>query len=162
MLEPTVRDHGGRIVKLMGDGVLIEFGSAVDAVAAALALQRRHGGRQRAAARWSAGIALRIGINLGDVIGEGGDIYGEGVNIAARLEALAEPGGICIAANVFDEVRGKLAAAFEDLGEQTVKNLTRPVRAYRVRDGQRRHAARARHCRACRASPRSPSCRSRT
>jgi len=78
-------------------------------------------------------IQLRIGINLGDVIGEGGDIYGEGVNIAARLETLAEPGGICIAANLFEEVRGKLAAAFEDLGEQTVKNLTRQVRAYRVR-----------------------------
>ena len=133
ILEPTVRDHGGRVVKLMGDGALIEFGSAVAAVDAALAMQAAMADADAADGR---GIRLRIGINLGDVIGEGGDIYGEGVNIAARLEALAEPGGICIAANVFDEVRGKLAAAFEDLGEQTIKNLTRPVRAYRVRSAK--------------------------
>jgi TolB-like protein/class 3 adenylate cyclase len=125
ILEPVVRDHGGRIVKVMGDGVLVEFASAVSAVAAALDLQRRMAE--------AGAIRLRIGVNLGDVIGEGGDIYGEGVNIAARLESLAEPGGICIAGNVFDEVRGKLAAAFEDLGEQPVKNLTRPVRACKVR-----------------------------
>ena len=78
-------------------------------------------------------ITLRIGINLGDVIGEGGDILGEGVNIAARLEALAEPGGICISGKVQEEVRGKLASAFEDMGEQTVKNIARPVRAFRLR-----------------------------
>ena len=132
ILEPTVRDHGGRVVKVMGDGALIEFGSAVAAVAAALDLQHAMSEADVAAPAGRT-IKLRIGVNLGDVIGEGGDIYGEGVNIAARLEVLAEPGGICIAANVHDEVRGKLAAAFVDLGEQQVKNLTRPVRAYRVR-----------------------------
>ena len=130
VLGPVVRDRGGRIVKLMGDGALIEFGSAVAAVEAALAMQA---GLTEADAADGRGIRVRIGINLGDVIDEGADIYGEGVNIAARLQALAEPGGICIAANVFDEVRGKLAARFEDLGEQTVKNLSRPVRAFRVR-----------------------------
>ncbi len=131
VLQPVLREHGGRIVKFMGDGMLVEFASAVAAVRAALALQSG-----MAAAADDAGpgaMRLRIGVNLGDVIGEGGDIYGEGVNIAARLEALAEPGGICIAANMFEEVRGKVAASFEDLGEQSVKNLSRPIRAYRVR-----------------------------
>jgi adenylate cyclase len=130
ILEPTVRAHGGRVVKLMGDGALIEFASAVDAVAAALAMQAAMAQADAADGR---GIRVRIGINLGDVIGEGTDIYGEGVNIAARLETLSEPGGICISANLFEEVRGKVAAEFDDLGEQPVKNLSRPVRAYRVR-----------------------------
>ena len=132
VLEPILREHGGRVVKFMGDGVLIEFGSAVSAVTAALALQRAMAEADAAAPQHGA-ILLRIGINFGDVIGEGTDIYGDGVNIAARLEALAEPGGICIAGNLFDEVRGKVAAIFEDLGEQVVKSLSRPVRAYRVR-----------------------------
>ena len=130
VLQPVLREHGGRIVKFMGDGVLIEFASAVAAVKAALALQC---GMAAANAAGPGAMQLRIGVNLGDVIGEGGDIYGEGVNIAARLEALAEPGGICIAANLFEEVRGKVAASFEDLGEQSVKNLSRPIRAYRAR-----------------------------
>ena len=140
IFEPIVRDHGGRIVKLMGDGALVEFASAVNAVAGALELQRRMA-EADAPLPADRRIALRIGINLGDVIGDGGDIYGDGVNIAARLETLAEPGGICITANVCDEVRGKLAAAFEDLGEQQVKNLTRPVRAYRVRKADASAAA---------------------
>jgi TolB-like protein/class 3 adenylate cyclase len=132
VLEPTVRAPGGRIVKIMGDGVLVEFASALNAVAGALELQRRMAEANEALPE-DRRIVLRIGINLGDVIGEGGDIYGDGVNIAARLEALAEPGGVCISANVFEEVCGKLASTFGELGEQTVKNLSRPVRAYWVR-----------------------------
>jgi len=132
VLEPIIRAHGGRVVKVMGDGVLVEFASAVNAVAGALELQR-----QMAAANEplpsARRIVLRIGINLGDVIGEGADIYGEGVNVAARLEAFAEPGGSCISAKVYEEVRSKLDCSVEDLGEQTVKNISRPVRAYRLR-----------------------------
>jgi TolB-like protein len=132
VLDPTVRAHGGRVVKVMGDGVLVEFASAVNAVVGAMDLQRK---MAEANARLPdvRGIVLRIGINLGDVIGEGGDIYGEGVNIAARLESLAEPGGICISAKVYEEVRGKTSFAFDDAGEQTVKNIARPIRTYRLR-----------------------------
>jgi TolB-like protein/class 3 adenylate cyclase len=132
ILEPTVSAHAGRIVKLMGDGVLIEFGSAVNAVAGALELQRRMA-ETNAPLPKARQIILRIGINLGDVIGEGADIYGEGVNIAARLEELAEPGGTCISAKVHEEVHGKLSCTVEDMGEQTVKNFVRPVRVYRLR-----------------------------
>jgi TolB-like protein/class 3 adenylate cyclase/Tfp pilus assembly protein PilF len=132
ILDPTVRAHGGRIVKVMGDGVLVEFASAVNAVAGAVDLLRKMMAAN-ADLPDARRIVLRIGINLGDVIGEGGDIYGEGVNIAARLESLAEPGGICISSKVHEEVRGKLSATFEDMGEQTVKNVARPVRAYRWR-----------------------------
>jgi TolB-like protein/class 3 adenylate cyclase len=132
ILEPTVSAHAGRIVKLMGDGVLIEFGSAVNAVAGALELQRRMAEANEPLPK-TRQIILRIGINLGDVIGEGEDIYGEGVNIAARLEELAEPGGTCISAKVHEEVHGKLSCTFEDMGEQTVKNFVRPVRVYRLR-----------------------------
>jgi len=110
VLEPTVRAHGGRIVKIIGDGVLIEFGSAVNAVAAALELQRNMAEASRPLPD-DRRIVLRIGINLGDVIGEGADIYGEGVNIAARLEGLSEPGGVCISAKVHDEVNGSSIAA---------------------------------------------------
>jgi TolB-like protein len=130
-VEPLVREHKGRIVKVMGDGVLIEFASAVNALACALAVQK-------AMAEANAGlpenrrIELRIGINLGDLIGEGSDIYGDGVNIAARLETLAEPGGICISGKLHDEVSGKLAFAAEDMGEVALKNIARPVRVYRA------------------------------
>jgi TolB-like protein/class 3 adenylate cyclase len=134
ILEPTVRAHGGRIVKLMGDGVLIEFGSAMHAVAGALELQRKMT-EANSSLTDARRIVLRMGINLGDVLGEAGDIYGEGVNIAARLEALAEPGGICISAKVHEEVRGKLAFIFEDTGEQTLKNIARPIRVYRLHAG---------------------------
>jgi TolB-like protein len=116
----------------MGDGVLIEFGSAVNAVTGAVDLQRRMT-EANVPLPEARHIVLRIGINLGEVIGEGGDIYGEGVNIAARLETLAEPGGICLSAKVHEEVRGKLAYAFEDMGEHSVKNIARPIRAYRLR-----------------------------
>ena len=134
VFEPIVDAHGGRIVKEMGDGILIEFGSAVNAVTAAIELQRRMAEENERLPQ-TGRIVLRIGINLGDVIDENGDIYGEGVNIAARLESLSEPGGVCISAKVHEEVRGKLASTFEDMGEQTVKNISRPVRAYRSRPG---------------------------
>jgi TolB-like protein len=132
IFDPVIRSHGGRIVKLMGDGVLVEFASAVKAVEGALELQRRMeeaNGPLPASRRMD----FRIGINIGDVIGEGEDIYGEGVNVAARLEALAESGGTCISAKVYEEVFGKLACDFEDLGEHAVKNISRPVRVYRLR-----------------------------
>ncbi len=132
--SPLVGAHGGRVVKLIGDGILIEFGSAVNAAAAALDLQRQMA-EANAPLPDDRRIVFRIGINLGDVIGEGEDIYGEGVNIAARLEGLAEPGGVCISGKVHEEVRGKLDCAFEDMGEQSVKNIARPVRAYRLRPG---------------------------
>ncbi len=134
ILDPVVKAHSGRIVKLMGDGVLIEFASAVNAVKGALDLQEKFATANEDTPE-DRRIVLRIGINLGDVIGEGSDIFGDGVNIAARLEALAEPGGICVSAKVHDEVRGKIETAFEDIGEQTLKNIAAPVRAYRVRTG---------------------------
>jgi TolB-like protein len=131
VLEPIVKVHGGRIVKLMGDGVLVEFGSAINAVAGAVELQRKMS-EANVGLPEGRRIVLRIGVNLGDVIGEGSDIYGDGVNVAARLESLAEPGSVCISAKVFDEVNGKLPVTFEDMGEQQVKGLTRPIRAYRA------------------------------
>src|SRR5215467_11250690 len=129
--DPLVADHGGRIVKTTGDGVLIEFGSVVGAVECALALQRL-------AAERNAGIAAerrmewRIGIHLGDVLVEGEDILGDGVNIAARLEGIAEPGGICISDDAFRQVRGKVEAEFADMGEQSLKNIARQLRVYCV------------------------------
>jgi TolB-like protein/class 3 adenylate cyclase len=129
--DPLVTKHGGRIVKTTGDGVLIEFGSVVGAVECALALQRL-------AAERNAGIAgerrmeWRIGIHLGDVLVEGDDILGDGVNIAARLEGIAEPGGICISEDAFRQVRGKVVAEFADIGEPSLKNIARPLRVYRA------------------------------
>ena len=132
VLEPILRVHSGRIVKVMGDGALVEFSSALSAVTAAVDLQRKMA-EANAELPDARRIVLRIGINLGDVIGEGKDIYGEGVNLAARLQTLAEPGGICISGKVFEEIRGKIASTFEDMGEQRVKNIERPVRTYRLR-----------------------------
>ncbi|TIQ52163.1 MAG: adenylate/guanylate cyclase domain-containing protein, partial [Mesorhizobium sp.] len=131
VLEPIVRDHEGRIVKVMGDGVLVEFASAVNAVKAALELQEKMAEANTLLSE-DRRIVLRIGINLGDIIGEGSDVYGDGVNIAARLEALAEPGGICVSAKVRDETHGRLELAFEDMGEQQLKNIANPVRVFRV------------------------------
>jgi len=125
LFDPLIEQHGGRIVKLMGDGVLAEFPSVVEAVECALAIQR-------AMALETGKLTLRIGINLGDVIVDGEDIYGDGVNIASRLEALAPPGGICISGTAFDTVGGKLALEFEDMGLQPVKNMDKPVRVYRL------------------------------
>jgi adenylate cyclase len=135
ILQPVVKAHDGRVVKVMGDGVLVEFGSAVNAVNAALELQARMKEANEGLPD-TRRIVLRIGINLGDVIGEGSDIFGEGVNIAARLEVLADPGGICVSGKVMEEVRGKTGMSFDDMGEQVLKNITAPVRAFRARIGE--------------------------
>jgi adenylate cyclase len=131
VLQPIVTKHRGRIVKLMGDGVLIEFASAVDAVECAVQLQEAMAAANAGAPddRW---IVLRIGVNLGDVMVEGSDLYGDGVNIAARLEAIAEPGTVYVSQTVFNHVRAKVSLKFEDLGEKNLKNMIEPVRAYRV------------------------------
>ena len=134
ILEPVVRDHAGRIIKIMGDGVLMEFASAVNAVMAAVELQAKMA-EANALLSEDRRIPLRVGINLGDIVGEGTDVYGDGVNIAARLEALATPGGICVSAKVRDETHGRLAVAFEDLGEQALKNIANPVRVFRIAEG---------------------------
>jgi len=133
LLEPEIAGHNGRIVKLMGDGVLAEFASVVDAVNCAVELQRGTAARNDGVPQ-DRRIVFRIGINLGDVIVEGNDIYGDGVNVAARLEGLAEPGGICLSATVHDHIAGKVSLNFEDGGEHKVKNLTRPVHVWRWRD----------------------------
>lgn len=122
-IEPLIANHRGRVFKLMGDGILVEFASVVDAVSCAAAWQINAGEED---------LHFRIGINLGDVMVEDGDLFGNGVNVAARLEALADPGGICLSGNVYDEVHAKLDLSFEDMGPQTVKNITEPLRAYRV------------------------------
>jgi TolB-like protein len=130
-VEPAIAEHGGRVVKHTGDGFLAEFPSAVEAVRAAQSFQ----GRVR---DFSAGepenrrLVFRVGINIGDVIVEAHDIFGDGVNIAARLEGIAEPGGICISSSAYDQVRGKVPIEVTDLGEQNLKNIARPVRAYAV------------------------------
>ena len=137
LIEPTIAEHGGRIVKLMGDGTLVEFTSVVEAVACAVAIQRGMAERNAPMAQ-DRRIVLRIGINLGDVIVEGEDIYGDGVNVAARLEGLAEPGGIYVSGDVYRQVHNKLDLGFEDLGEREVKNIAEPVRVYRLEAGATR------------------------
>ncbi len=132
LVDPKIAEHRGRIVKTTGDGMLIEFASVVDAVRCAVAMQQAMPERNTGVAADSR-IELRIGINLGDVIVEGGDLYGDGVNIAARIEALADAGGVFVSNTVHDQVRDRLPFVFEDLGEQPVKNIARPVRVYRVR-----------------------------
>ncbi|MEM7226224.1 MAG: adenylate/guanylate cyclase domain-containing protein [Pseudomonadota bacterium] len=133
-IEPLVAGHKGRIFKLMGDGMLAEFPSVVDAVRAAVALQEALAAHN-AALPEDKRIALRAGVNLGDVVVEGDDIHGDGVNIAARLEGLAPPGGLCISAGVHEQVRDRLGLGFEDLGEKVVKNIVRPVRVWQWRPG---------------------------
>jgi TolB-like protein/Flp pilus assembly protein TadD len=134
LLDPKIAEHHGRIVKTTGDGVLVEFASVVDAVRCAVEVQRAMSERYTGVAADNR-IELRIGINLGDVIVEDGDIYGDGVNIAARIEALADAGGVFVSNTVHDHVRDRLPFAFEDLGEQQVKNIARPVRVYAFRPG---------------------------
>ncbi|MEM7226242.1 MAG: tetratricopeptide repeat protein [Pseudomonadota bacterium] len=134
LLEPLIDEHQGRIVKLMGDGLLVEFASVVHAVSCALAWQDGVGAI-RAEDR-AERLQFRIGINLGDVIVEGDDIFGDGVNLAARLEGLSEPGGICISEDAYRQAKGKTAALFEDMGEQTLKNVAEPVRTYRLATGE--------------------------
>jgi adenylate cyclase len=131
VFNPTVALHGGRIVKLMGDGTLVEFNSVVDAVRCALSIQTAVSSEQPTAGR----ITLRIGVNLGDVIIEGDDIYGDGVNIAARLEPLAEPGGICVSSIVNESVGNRIDVHFEDGGEVRVKNIDRPIRIWKWHPG---------------------------
>jgi TolB-like protein/class 3 adenylate cyclase len=134
LADPKIKEHHGRIVKTTGDGLLIEFASVVDAVRCAVEVQQAMTDRN-AEVPQAQRIEFRIGINLGDVIRDGRDIFGDGVNIAARLEALAELGGICVSRVVHDQVRDKLDVAFEDMGEQQVKNIARPVHVWRVRLG---------------------------
>jgi len=140
LTDPRIVEHRGRIVKTTGDGLLVEFASVVDAVRCAVDVQREMAERNAdvpAATR----IEFRIGINLGDIIIDGDDIFGDGVNVAARLETLADPGGICVSRVVRDQVRDKLAFGFEDMGEQQVKNIARPVRAHRIVIGDAPSAA---------------------
>src|ERR1700739_803024 len=132
LVNPKIGEHRGRIVKNTGDGFLEEFSSVVDAVRCATEVQRGMIDREPELPE-TRRIRFRIGINLGDVIVEEHDIFGAGVNVAARLEAFAEPGGICVSRVARDQVRDKLDFAFEDLGEQRAKNIARPVRVYRVR-----------------------------
>jgi TolB-like protein/class 3 adenylate cyclase len=131
LIDPMVAEHKGRSVKTTGDGLLIEFPSVVEAVACAITVQSGMGSRN-AATPEDRRIEFRVGINSGDIIVEDGDIHGDGVNIAARLEGVAEPGGICVSAIVHDQVRDRLDCVFEDLGEQSLKNIVRPVRVYRI------------------------------
>ena len=132
IIDPKIAGHKGRIVKTTGDGLLVEFASVVDALRCADEMQA-------ALADYNASlpvdrrIEFRVGINVGDVVVEDGDIFGDGVNVAARLEGLAEPGGICVSARVYEDAAGRLDLAFEDMGEQELKNIARPVRVYRVR-----------------------------
>ena len=131
VVEPKIAAHSGRVVKLMGDGLLAEFASVVESVKCAVDIQEAmiaHEGDLPSENR----LTLRIGVNIGDVIVEGDDIFGDGVNVAARLEALAEPGGVCISGTVLDHVKGKVSCAFEDRGEQRVKNIEQPVRVHSV------------------------------
>jgi adenylate cyclase len=131
LIDPKITEHRGHIVKTTGDGMLVEFVSVVDAVRCAVDIQRGMVERNTDVPAASC-IQFRIGINVGDIISDNNDIYGDGVNVAARLEALAEPGGIMVSRNVYDQVRDKLSFGFEDLGEQTVKNIARPVGVHRV------------------------------
>src|SRR5215469_15828209 len=133
LLDPKIAEHHGRIVKTTGDGLLVEFASVVDAVRCAVEVQQAMPERNTGVAADSR-TELRIGINLGDVIVEGDDLYGDGVNIAARIEALADAGGVFVSNTVHDHVRDRLPFPFEDLGEQQVKNIARPVRIYRIRE----------------------------
>jgi adenylate cyclase len=129
--DPKIAEHKGRIVKTTGDGLLVEFPSVIEAVSCALALQRAMA-EPNAAVPEDKRITFRVGVNLGDIIVEEGDIHGDGVNIAARLESVAEPGGICISEDAFRQVRGKVEAEFADIGEQKLKNISRPIRVFRV------------------------------
>jgi adenylate cyclase len=131
LIQPKVIERKGRIVKLMGDGLLIEFPSAVEAVQCAVEIQHLIGDRNADVSEENR-VTYRIGINIGDIVVEDNDIYGDGVNVAARLEGLAEPGGICVARNVFDQVKDKLDLTIEHLGEREVKNIAEPVTVYRV------------------------------
>src|SRR5262245_38751981 len=132
LVDPKISEHRGRIVKTTGDGLLAEFSSVVDALRCAVEVQRGMAERNSGVLAEDR-IDLRLGLNVGDIVVEADDIHGDGVNVAARLEGLAEPGGICVSARVLEDARGKLDLAFEDLGEQKLKNIAWPVRVHRVR-----------------------------
>jgi adenylate cyclase len=134
LIEPCIAGHRGRVVKTTGDGLLAEFASVVDAVKCAVAFQEGMSARN-AEVPDDSRVAFRIGVNLGDVIVQDDDVFGEGVNVASRLEGLAEPGGICVSGTVFDQIGTKLDLAIDDLGPQSVKNIAAPVRTYRIRIG---------------------------
>ena len=135
LIEPKIIEHRGRIVKTTGDGILAEFGSVIDALRSAIEVQGAISERNVVSPADSR-IEFRIGIHQGDIVVEDGDILGDGVNVAARLEALAEPGGICVSVRVQEDAAGKLDLVFEDMGEQLLKNITRLVRVYRLVTGQ--------------------------
>jgi len=132
LTDPKIAEYHGRIVKTMGDGLLVEFGSVVDALRCASEVQTAMAERNATTAADDR-IEIRIGIHQGDIVVEDGDIFGDGVNVAARLEGLAEPGGICVSAHVQEHAAGKLAISFDDIGEQQLKNIARSVHVYRVR-----------------------------
>jgi adenylate cyclase len=141
IIEPAIKARGGRLVKVMGDGFLLEFGSAVDAVECAVEVQDRvaeMSGETKAAQS----IELRIGVNVGDIMVEDGDVFGDGVNDAARLEGLADPRGVLLSQPAYDQVRDRVQHAFDDLGERSLKNITRPVRVFRLMGRSRRKGAR--------------------
>jgi adenylate cyclase len=142
LIDPKIANHKGRIVKTTGDGILVEFPSVVGAVACAVAFQRELA-QQNIPVPQDHRIEFRVGINLGDVIVEDDDIHGDGVNVAARLEALAEPGGLCVSGIVHDQIHGRLEVSFEDIGEQSLKNIVRPVRVFQARLGGARATAEA-------------------
>jgi class 3 adenylate cyclase len=131
LIAPTIERHCGRIVKVMGDGILAEFGSVVEAVGCAMEIQREMEVRNRGAPD-DRRMLLRIGVHLGDIIIDGDDIYGDGVNIAVRLEGIAETGGICISRQAYDQVEGKLPLTCRPLGQQKLKNISKPVEAYAI------------------------------
>src|SRR5882672_9570200 len=134
LVGPAIASHRGRIVKTTGDGLLVEFASAVDAVRCAVEVQ--HGiAAQNADVPLDVRIEFRIGIHVGDIIFDDNDIFGDGVNIAARLEGISEPGGVCISDDAYRQVRGKVEIACDDMGPQPLKNIAEPVRAWRVRLG---------------------------
>ena len=129
IIDPNITKHRGRIVKTTGDGLLIEFASTVDAIRCAVAMQRS---MAAAADPPERRIEFRVGLHVGDVLADGADILGDSVNIAARLEGIAEPGGICLSAAAYEQIRGKLEIAVADMGEQDLKNIARPLHTYRV------------------------------
>src|SRR5205807_2835840 len=139
VIDPKVSEHQGRIVKTTGDGLLVEFASVIDALRCAIEWQT--GMTEQKTETSDRPIEFRIGINIGDVVVEDGDISGDGVNVAARLEALAEPGGICLSGTVRDHIGDRLGLAFDDLGDQSLKNIARPIRVFRVRVAEAATAA---------------------
>jgi class 3 adenylate cyclase len=140
IVDPTIAAHRGRIVKTTGDGMLVEFASAVDAVRSAVEVQTRMA-EQNASVPQVNRIEFRIGIHVGDIIIDDNDIFGDGVNIAARLEGIAEPGGVCLSTDAFRQVRGKLEIVCDDMGPQSLKNIAEPMQAWRVRAAVQRSSA---------------------